>query len=244
MKLDIIISKIGGKIFENENNLHSTISQFKSLLQLKRTLSKVILIPGGGSYANFIRELDFKMNLGNDISHWAAIYAMNKNGLEICKKFPEILYINDYTNLKDIIKETNHKLLCIFLPFDFLYQTDELPHSWDVTSDSITLYIASKLHLKECYLIKDVDGIISGEKKLIRELTTNEYHNLINQNDIDLTKSKQEKLKRSQPIDSYIIQLINKHGIDCIILNGSSNSKKIIAYFYYPEFHQKKQLFF
>ena len=226
MENKIIIAKIGGKIFENHENLENTLSQFKNLLFEKKQIDKVILIPGGGSYANFIRNLDAKLKISDDLSHWMAIFAMNWNGIAISQKYPDLKCINYINELKE-----SKELISIFLPFDFLYQTDELPHSWDITSDSITLYIASQLGLKECYLIKDVDGIISSKNKLLRELTTHDYKNLINRNDLAIIKSNQEKLKHSQPIDSYIIQLIIQYGIHCIILNGSSNSKRIIAFF-------------
>ena len=51
----------------------------------------------------------------------------------------------------------------IALPYEMLKANDELPHSWDVTSDTIAAWIALKIG---CPLIKatDVDGIIiNGE---------------------------------------------------------------------------------
>ena len=42
--------KIGGTIFEDFENLSSTISQFSQLYE-KEVIQKIILIPGGGSFA-------------------------------------------------------------------------------------------------------------------------------------------------------------------------------------------------
>ncbi|GAH20558.1 unnamed protein product, partial [marine sediment metagenome] len=47
------------------------------------TLQKIIIIPGGGSYANFIRSIDKKLVLGDDFAHWMAIFSMDYNGKDL-----------------------------------------------------------------------------------------------------------------------------------------------------------------
>lgn len=220
-----IIVKIGGKILENKENLASTISQFKHICE-NNIVQKIILIPGGGTYANFVRKLDKKISIGDELSHWMAIFAMNYNGIRINQEY---LQLTCFTNLNEL-KKSKEKI-AIFLPYDFLYQLDELPHSWSVTSDSIAVYIAHQLGLKDCFLIKDIDGIISNKNEILRELTTSEYKNLKKTNKILAINEDQEKIKDSQPIDSYVINLINKYNVYCIILNGSSNKKRIITFF-------------
>lgn len=226
MKNKTIIAKIGGKIFENDENLENTLNQFKTLL-LKKKIENVIIIPGGGSYANFIRKLDLKLKIGDDLSHWMAIFAMNWNGIAISQKYPDIKCVNNIKKLKD-----NKKSISIFLPFDFLYYTDDLPHSWSVTSDSIALYIACILKLKNCFLIKEVDGIfIKNQNKPVQEISTEEFKKLSDNNKLNEFKSQSENLKTSKPIDFYSLKLINDFKISCIILNGKFNSKRIIEFF-------------
>ena len=220
-----IIVKIGGKILEDKANLESTIMQFKHICE-NNIVQKIIIIPGGGTYANFVRMLDKKISIGDELSHWMAIFAMNCNGIEISQKYNDI---KDFNNL-DELKKSKEKIV-IFLPYDFLYQLDELPHSWSVTSDSITVYIAHHLGLKDCFLIKDIDGIISNKNEILKELTTSEYKNRRKTNKILTINENQVTLKDSQPIDSYIVRLINKYNVNCIILNGHSNKKRIITFF-------------
>jgi len=229
-----IIVKIGGKILENKENLESTIAQFKHICE-NDIVQKIIIIPGGGTYANFVRKIDEKISIGDELSHWMAIFAMNCNGIELSQKYNDIKYFDNLGELK----KSNGRIV-IFLPYDFINQRDELLHSWDVTSDSITVYIAHQLGLKECFLIKDIDGIISNKNKILRELTTSEYKNLKNTNKILTINTNQEEIKDSQPIDSYVINLINKYNINCIILNGTSNKKRIITFFEKSEDDSKR----
>ena len=227
MKTTTIIAKIGGKILENQDNLDHTLNQFRTLIYDKKVINKLILIPGGGSYANFVRILDKKLDIGDNLSHWMAIFAMNSNGGAISQAYREIKSIKEFEMLKE-----GKDPISIFLPFDFLFQTDELPHSWAVSSDSITVYMARKLGLRECFLIKDVDGILTNNNEVIRELSIQEYIKLKNSNKIEILKSNREDLKQlSTPIDSFLPQLINDYGISCTLLNGRSNTNRIFSYF-------------
>lgn len=233
MLRELIIVKIGGKILKNPKDLKSTISQLDLLCE-KRIIQNIIIIPGGGSYANFVRFIDDKLKIGDDLSHWMAIYAMNQNGKDLCEKYPKIRLLDNFNELKNLTHELN-----IFLPFNFLYQTDELPHSWNVTSDSITLYLAHKLELDIVYLIKDIDGIKNDKNQIIKEISTSEYSNF---RDSDLLAKIHEKgsdSKKSQPIDFYILKLINDFKISCIILNGTKDNQKILHYFNSPKDYEK-----
>ena len=47
----------------------------------------------------------------------------------------------------------------VFLPYCSMQKHDPLPHSWDVTSDSIAAWVADMLGL-DLLLLKSVDGIL------------------------------------------------------------------------------------
>ena len=75
----------------------------------------------------------------------------------------------------------------ILLVYNYLKNNDDLPHKWDVTSDSISAFIALKLNSSKLILIKDVDGLYSEDPKLknnahfiskikISELNVNKYN--------------------------------------------------------------------
>ena len=226
MKYKTAVFKIGGKIFEDFENLKSTISQLKQLYD-ENLIDKIVLIPGGGSFANFIRKIYRELKFTEEIAHWMGIISMNYNGLELSKKFPDLQVIEKYDKLKEI-----RNTFCIFLPYEFLKENDKLPHSWDVTSDSITLFLTKELGLNECFLIKDVDGILNEKNEFIKEISASNFREIRELGELTEVESNLEDLKeRSQPIDQYITTLIEKHRISCIILNGSKNKARILNYF-------------
>jgi aspartokinase-like uncharacterized kinase len=218
------IFKIGGGIIENDSYIKSTISQLNHLYR-EHVFQKIILISGGGSYANFIRYLDKSLNLGDDISHWMAIHAMNYNGKLLSKKFSELKIVD---NFKNLIK--NEFMFTIFLPYETLKKEDILPHKWEVTSDSIALYFANKLGLQQCFLIKEVDGIANFKNEIVKEITTSELKVLKQTNKLARIDVSQENLKTSRPIDAFSLELIDMYRIPCIIISGTN----ILKYFTCP----------
>ena len=146
MRYKEAVFKIGGKILENSAHIKSTFSQLTQLYE-EKILQKIFIIPGGGSFANFVRKLHEELELGADLAHWMAIYSMNCNGQILIKNYPDLETIDELKAFQDAKQR-----FCVFLPYNFLRKDDNLPHNWNVTSDSIALYVANKLKLSYCFL--------------------------------------------------------------------------------------------
>jgi aspartokinase-like uncharacterized kinase len=240
MKNDILV-KLGGSILENPQNLDSTLNQFKNLVFSKDKINRVIILPGGGSYANFIRTIDSKLSIGGDLSHWMAILAMEKNAKELYKRNKGLKLCDNFEKLKIYLDKKEERKMLIFAPFDFLHQDDTLPHSWEVTSDSIALYIARKLNLNRCFLIKNVDGIIDKKKQIMKQVSSKKLLRLIREKRLyKLPSELKGSLKKSKPVDPYLLKLINNYGMHCFILNGTYGSKNITEFFSNSQEESKK----
>ena len=225
------IFKIGGKLFEDEKSLRNIMMQLRDLYNSK-IFKKIVIIPGGGKLANFVRLVDQKLELGADLSHWMAILAMDING----KFISHSSKIKTTTDLKEI--EETETILTVFLPYSFLRENDVLPHDWQITSDSISLYLSHVMKLNNCYLIKDINGILLSDGQLIKKLTTEEYIEIKRE---DKLLNNKNSLKLSQPIDSYLPTLIDKFKIPCIILNGLN--KTISNYFNHQTDQERHSIF-
>lgn len=234
MKYKEAIFKIGGKILENSNNIKSTFSQLTQLFE-KEILQKIIVIPGGGTLANFVRSLDDILEIGDDLAHWIAIYSMNYNGIILNRKYPNLESIDKLKTFQDA-----KQMFCIFLPYSFLREDDTLPHNWDVTSDSIALYVANKLKLSQCFLIKNIDGIFNIDKELIKSISTFKYNELKRSNQLENIIENDSNIKKSKPIDSHLLKLIEKYKTPCYILNGGPDNQRIVEFFNSAILDEKK----
>jgi len=102
-----------------------------------------LIIPGGGIFADAVRNLP----VDDDSAHWMAIAAMDQYGWFIASQ--EI-------GVSDRLQEPDRPV--VFLPYHCMRQHDPLPHSWDITSDSVAAWVADFLGL-DLLLVKSVNGI-------------------------------------------------------------------------------------
>ena len=113
MATEVAIFKIGGKILDNSKHLINTIAQLTQLYEDK-TIQKIILIPGGGTLANFVRNLYLEFKIDDELAHWIAIYSMNFNGLELQRKFPHLAITENFEHLKNEKRIFNFSMLVFF----------------------------------------------------------------------------------------------------------------------------------
>jgi len=131
--------KLGG-------SLHSHVPDLIGILSYSPR--PLLIVPGGGKFADFVRGL----NMEDDDAHWSAIRAMDQYGAHIAE------FGFETTNQLSIPKRS-----AILLPYRCVRHFDPLPHSWDITSDTIAAWVAGRLGL-ELLVLKSVDGILmNGE---------------------------------------------------------------------------------
>jgi hypothetical protein len=145
-----VVVKIGGSLIDYLDPV---------LDALHRQRLPVLIVPGGGKFADQVRET----GVSGDAAHWMAIAAMEQMGWYIASKG-----VRPVTSLQVPSQRE------VLLPYTLLRNNDPLPHSWDVTSDTISAWIASRLSLP-LILLKSVDGIRSGgilQEKVTKDLPT------------------------------------------------------------------------
>lgn len=200
--MDAVI-KVGGSLAEYPERLRALC---RKLSELAKTYA-LIVVPGGGRFANAVRELDQRFNLSNAVSHRMAILGMDQFGLLLCQIIPD----SCATYLLDDAKQLSEvRVVPVFLPSRLMFSEDPLENSWDVTSDSIAAYVAKKVRAEKVILATDVDGIFTSDPKtrsdakLIGQLTANELRGL----------------KQQTNVDRYLPKLLLDAGFGCYVVNG------------------------
>ncbi|WP_421078419.1 [5-(aminomethyl)furan-3-yl]methyl phosphate kinase [Methanothermococcus sp. Ax23] len=191
--------KVGGSLTYFARHLLSELKIFCSDGSDNGGENKIIVVPGGGAFANVVRDLNEKGGLNNRSSHKLATMSMDLTGIY----FSEISGIKTADNLYDAKKLLEEENIVILLPSKIVLSTDELPHSWDITSDSIAAYIARLLNLNNIIIATDVDGIYDNypEGKLLNTINA-------------------KSIKGFTSVDSYLPKLLLKHNIECFVVNG------------------------
>jgi aspartokinase-like uncharacterized kinase len=201
--MDATIVKVGGSLASYPEKLRALCIKLSEI----STKRKLIVIPGGGELADLVRDLDKRFNLSRMTSHRMAILSMDQYGFLLSDLMPQSCSVSQLKNLQKTIDSGK---VPVFLPSILLLSKDQLENSWDVTSDSIAVYIAGQLRISKVLLVTDVDGVFTRDPKkypdakLIKRLSVKEL----------LAMNKRTSVDKSLP--KLLLQL----QINCFVVNG------------------------
>ena len=124
----------------------------------------LVLVVGGGTAADLVRDLDRRLGLGTAEAHWLAVEAMSRNAQELSASLQEIPYIRSW---KKLLERIGTPGASVYDPAEFLREVEpgiagtKLEMSWSVTSDSIAGRVAIALEARALVLLKSCDLIES-----------------------------------------------------------------------------------
>jgi aspartokinase-like uncharacterized kinase len=201
--LNATVVKLGGSLALHPEKLRILC---KKLSEASKK-HKLIVVPGGGEFADVVRSLDKRFSLSSVVSHRMAILGMDQYGLLLSDLMPNAVSVSKLEEIKHFLDMNK---VPVFLPSTLLFSLDPLENSWDVTSDSIALYLADRLVAHRVLLVTDVDGIytddpkVKPEAKLIKKLSSNELL----------------AMDKRTSVDKALADLLLKTSIDCFVVNG------------------------
>ncbi|MGE3292030.1 MAG: aspartate/glutamate/uridylate kinase [Geminicoccaceae bacterium] len=106
-----------------------------------------IVVPGGGPFADAVREVQPRLGFDDLAAHRMAILAMQQYGLALQSLEPRLTLAQTEAELG-----TAHA--AIWLPWAMAGLTAEIEPSWAVTSDSLAAWLATRLGAEMLILIK------------------------------------------------------------------------------------------
>lgn len=151
---DRLIVKVGGSLFD----WPELPDRLRAWLSAQRP-AQVLLVPGGGRTADVVRDLDRTFHLGEEAAHWLALRSLTLNA-HFLTELLGVPVVASWQNEEVAILDAH--AFCL---------ADEghlscLPHSWQVTSDSVAARVAQVFGATRLVLMKSVD--IPGEVEWAR----------------------------------------------------------------------------
>ena len=220
--MDAVI-KVGGSLAENPHVLKALGEE---LCLIAKTHS-IVVVPGGGKFADAVRELDSKHALPASLSHKLAISAMDQYGMFLSHVVPDCCSCDSLKVAQKLAKEG---AVPIFLPSNLLSQEDPFEPSWDVTSDSIAAYIAVKVNAAKAIFVSDVDGIFTkdpkkhADAKLLRNVSARELASRGERTSVDKFLP---TFLMENPLDCYVVNGVYPKRIDAILSNQQTVCTRI-----------------
>ena len=144
-----------------------------NLLEWLRCLSTfkqchVVIVPGGGRFADEVRRSQQHWNYCDGIAHQMALLAMHQYGLMMAGIHQPVKIV---TNLDDLSRPDSPGQLTVWGVSKKQLEGSALPHSWSVTSDSLALWLAREIKADHLVLVKSVTmENCSGRSSVLADL--------------------------------------------------------------------------
>jgi aspartokinase-like uncharacterized kinase len=112
----------------------------------------VLVVPGGGPFADAVRAVDERVGLADDVAHTLALRAMDQLGVLLEPLLPGAEL------LSSLIAP---RVLALLRAAPAFADRPEVPESWAVTSDSLAVLAADAIGAEEVVLLKPVAGVLA-----------------------------------------------------------------------------------
>jgi aspartokinase-like uncharacterized kinase len=146
VSIDLVI-KIGGGLLSTIDELERVLSAVARLAASRR----VLIVAGGGPFADAVREVDRRIGLTAGAAHWMAVLAMDQYAHLVASKLDRGIVVSSPREAAAALEE---RRVAVLAPSRWLAEVDPLPHSWDVTSDSIAAWVAGQVDARDLVLVK------------------------------------------------------------------------------------------
>lgn len=136
-----VVLKIGGSLIQHAE---------PAIRAIQSISPDMLIIPGGGVFADTVRRCE----VSDTPAHWMAVAAMDQYGWFLSTFGVPVTVTPAFCGAPQIL-----------LPYSDLLIRDPLPHTWDITSDTISAYYASCLSAP-LIILKSIEYIRSGNEKI------------------------------------------------------------------------------
>lgn len=114
---------------------------------------RVLIVPGGGLFADAVREAQALSGVDDVLAHRLALLAMDQYGWLLTGLCPQLAVAS--TELEIAERGWQHRAI-IWLPSHMALADERIPASWSVTSDSLAAWLAQTVAAERLILVKSV----------------------------------------------------------------------------------------
>jgi probable H4MPT-linked C1 transfer pathway protein len=141
------VFKVGGSLLAYPELLASTLA---AIVEASMH-APVAIVPGGGTFADAVRDTGHRLHLAEDTAHWMAVLAMDQYAHLLAGMRTELTLV---ASERDVELAIASGRIPVVAPYRWLRDADPLPHTWNVTSDSVSAWVASTLGATQLVLVK------------------------------------------------------------------------------------------
>jgi aspartokinase-like uncharacterized kinase len=111
----------------------------------------IVIVPGGGGFADCVREHQARWRFADAAAHRMALLAMAQYGLMLAAIEPSLVA---EASISKLAATREHAATLVWLPLDLVRGADGIDESWEITSDSLAAWLARELGATKLIVVK------------------------------------------------------------------------------------------
>jgi dihydroneopterin aldolase len=111
----------------------------------------LVIVPGGGPFADQVRDAQKRMDFSDQAAHAMAILAMDQFGHVLLDRHERLVPARSLAEIEHALERGR---IPVWLPSALATPAPDIAASWDITSDSLAAWLAGKIGAKTLLLIK------------------------------------------------------------------------------------------
>lgn len=114
---------------------------------------RVVVVPGGGTFADAVRDAQRQQGFDDVTAHRMALRAMEQYGSILIETEPSMVAADSVAAISAALEDNR---VPVWMPHDMVLGCDDIPATWDATSDSLAAWLARVLGASMLILVKSV----------------------------------------------------------------------------------------
>ncbi|MCY4420003.1 MAG: amino acid kinase [Gammaproteobacteria bacterium] len=140
------VIKIGGSLYGSK-----FLEGWLTTLREHGSTHQLVVVPGGGPFADLVREAGRQFDLDEAHAHHMAVLAMQQFGYLMASLCPGLCLASSREQVQACWYSGK---TAIWEPYSMVSQHCRLQKSWDVTSDSLAAWLAGYLSVDQMLFVK------------------------------------------------------------------------------------------
>jgi aspartokinase-like uncharacterized kinase len=127
---------------------------------------KVVLVPGGGLWADEVRAAQKREGFDDHVAHRKALRAMEQYGKVLAGMQANLVPAAGTVGIHEALRNGQ---VPVWMPYDMVVADPAIPENWDVTSDSLAAWLTGRLRAQGLVLVKSVQfgGVVVDAMEMV-----------------------------------------------------------------------------
>ena len=141
----MLVVKLGGSLAGSD--------RLRNWLPLLAAADDLVVVPGGGPFADQVRDAQARWEFDDSAAHHMALLAMAQFGRMLCALQPGFRAAHSAAEIRRLLDQGATP---VWMPQQMVLEDAAIAHSWEVTADSLAAWLCRVLCADRLLLVKSV----------------------------------------------------------------------------------------